>query len=49
MKPLRGCWEAIGAGYEERWPDKWEVELEVKVSLKLVCITKVRNPLFTPK
>ena len=40
---LRGCWGPAGHGYEERWPDKWEAELDAKVSQKLVCITKVRS------
>ena len=45
LKPLRGCWGAVGLGYEERWPDTWEAELEAKVSQNLVCITKV-SPIF---
>ena len=45
VKPLRGCWGAVGQGYEERWPETWEAELEAKVSQKLVCITKV-SPIF---
>ena len=32
VKPLRGCWGAVGQGYEERWPETWEAELEEKVS-----------------
>ena len=49
VKPLRGCWGDIGTGYEERWPDTWETELEVKASQKIVCITKVSATLLTPK
>lgn len=35
----------MGQGYEERWPETREAELEEKVSQKLVCITKV-SPIF---
>ena len=31
----------MGQGYEECWPETWEVEHEEKVSEKLVRITKV--------
>ena len=42
VKPLKGCWGGAGRGYEKRWPETWEAELEEKIGQKLVCITKVQ-------
>ena len=36
--PLKGCWGDVGKGYEDRFKDRWVVELRKEVNKKLCSI-----------
>ena len=43
VKPLGGCWGAVGRGYEERYPETWEAEVRDAVNKKLCCVTDIMD------